>query len=321
MASRPLDAAARPWRRPAAEALRVLLPALGLALILGLIFWIQPRAMSYLGLRLLLNYSIPLMFAAMAQMCVIAASDIDLGIGPFIAMVCCICVTWLVDAPILGILALVLAIAAYALMGALIHLRRLPSIVVTLGAAFVWLGLALLILPVPGGAAPAWLQGLIRWRAPWVPLPIVLALLLALLGHLIFERWSYGAVLRGVGGNPAAVERAGWSLLRARMTLYGLAGFFGVLAGLGLAGLQTTGDANSGASYTLTSIAAVIVGGGEFSGGVVSATGTVMGAMVMLLTGALLSFLDVSSYWQLSVQGLILIAVLSLRTAAGARRP
>jgi len=56
---------------------RVLLPAAALALMLGVIFLLQPRAMSYNGLRLLLGLGLPLMFAAMAQLCVIAASDID----------------------------------------------------------------------------------------------------------------------------------------------------------------------------------------------------------------------------------------------------
>ena len=58
-----------------------MLPAAALALMLGVIFLLQPRAMSYNGLRLLLGLGLPLMFAAMAQLCVIAASDIDFGLG------------------------------------------------------------------------------------------------------------------------------------------------------------------------------------------------------------------------------------------------
>jgi ribose/xylose/arabinose/galactoside ABC-type transport system permease subunit len=126
-------------------------------------------------------------------------------------------------------------------------------------------------------------------------------------------RSSYGVVLRGIGGAPQAVARAGWSLLAGRAALYGLAGVFGCLAGLLLTGLNTTGDANFGAPYTLLSIAAVIVGGGEFTGGIVAPVGAVLGAFIMLLTGSLLSFMDVSTDWQLSVQGAILIVVLGTR--------
>jgi ribose/xylose/arabinose/galactoside ABC-type transport system permease subunit len=293
---------------------RVLLPAIGLLVMLLVIFWVQPRAMSYFGLKLLLNFSLPLVLASMAQLCIIAASDIDLGVGPFIALVNCIAATWLAESTLLGVAALALCVAAYAAMGALIHARRLPSIVVTLGASFVWLGIAVLILPTPGGAAPAALQALVRWQPPWVPLPILVAVAVAVLGHVLLMRTSYGVVLRGIGANPRSIARAGWSLLTARVTLYAAAGFFAVLAGLALTGLNTTGDANVGTAYTLLSIAAVIIGGGEFFGGVVSPVGAVIGSLVMLLTGSLLSFINVSTDWQLSVQGLILIAVLAGRT-------
>jgi ribose/xylose/arabinose/galactoside ABC-type transport system permease subunit len=292
---------------------RVLLPAAALAVMLAAIFVLQPRAMSYNGMRLLLGFSLPLMFAAMAQMCVIAASDIDLGLGTYIGLVNSLSALLLAERPVLGAALLALCVLAYAAMGAFIQARRLPSIVVTLGASFVWLGLALLVLPTPGGASPAWLAALVRLKPPFVPLSIVAAVLLALAGHWLFMRSSYGVVLRGIGSTPRAVQRAGWSLLAARSVLYGLAGGFGLIAGLVLTGLNTTGDANFGAPYTLLSIAAVIVGGGEFFGGVVAPVGAVIGAFIMLLTGSLLSFMNVSTDWQLSVQGAILILVLGTR--------
>ncbi len=89
-------------------------------------------------------------------------------------------------------------------------------------------------------------------------------------------RSAAGAVLRGAGGNPAAIARAGWSLLRAKITMFALAGFFGVLSGLSLVGLTTSADANIALRYTLLSIAGVILGGGEFVGGRVSPIGAVI---------------------------------------------
>lgn len=292
---------------------RVLLPALALAVMLAAIFHLQPRAMSYNGLRLLLGFALPLMFAAMAQLCVIAASDIDLGLGAYIGLVNTLSARWLAEQPALGVATLAACVAGYVAMGAFIAARRLPSIVVTLGASFVWLGLALLVLPTPGGASPAWLAALVRIKPPIAPLPVVVAIALAVLGHWLFMRSSYGVILRGIGAAPQAVRRAGWSLLTARAVLYGLAGVFGLIAGLVLTGLNTTGDANFGGPYTLLSIAAVIVGGGEFFGGVVAPIGAVLGAFIMLLTGSLLSFMNVSTDWQLSVQGAILILVLGTR--------
>jgi len=296
-----------------ATALRIGLPAVALVVMLGVIFAMQPRAMSYFGLTVLLNFTLPAIFAAMAQMAVIAVGDIDLGIGPFLSLVNCIAATLLATHPALGWLALAALVVAYAAMGALIHVRRLPSIVVTLGASFVWLGLALLVLPSPGGTPPSWLPALLAWRPPFLPLPLLASILLAGLGQFLLMHTSYGVVLRGIGGNPRAIARAGWSLLAGRMALYALAGTCGVLAGLALTGLNTAGDATVGAQYTLISIAAVIVGGGEFVGGIVSPIGTVVGAWIMLLAGSLLSFLNISTDWQLSVQGGILIVVLGLR--------
>jgi ribose/xylose/arabinose/galactoside ABC-type transport system permease subunit len=296
-----------------ASALRVGLPAVALASMLGAIFAMQPRAMSYFGLTVLLNFTLPAILAAMAQMAVIAVGDIDLGIGPFLSLVNCIAATLLAGSPLLGWLALAALVGAYAAMGALIHLRALPSIVVTLGASFVWLGLALLVLPSPGGTPPAWLPALLGWHPPFLPLPVLASILLAGLGEFLLMHTSYGVVLRGIGGNPRAIARAGWSLLAGRAALYAFAGACGVIAGLALTGLNTAGDATVGAQYTLISIAAVIVGGGEFVGGIVTPIGTVVGAWIMLLAGSLLSFLNISSDWQLSVQGGILIIVLGLR--------
>ena len=137
--------------------LRAAVPALSLALLLVAIFIIQPRTMSYFGLNLMLNLALPIAFATMAQLFILTVNDLDLSIGGFVSMVACIAATWLNETPLLGIAALIASIAAYAALGALIHLRNLPSIVVTLGMSFVWLGCAVLLLPSPGGAAPDWL--------------------------------------------------------------------------------------------------------------------------------------------------------------------
>jgi ribose transport system permease protein len=208
-------------------------------------------------------------------------------------------------------------------MGALIHLRNLPSIVVTLGMAFVWLGLSILLLPRPGGAAPEWVRWLMTLKPPFVPFPIIAAAAIALAAHLALMRTSYGSILRGSGGNPKAIERAGWSLLKAKVTMFALAGVFGMLAGISLLGLTTSADANIAARYTLLSIAGVILGGGEFVGGRVSPAGAVIGAITLTLAGSFLSFMRISPDWQIGAQGAILIIVLALRAVinrAEARR-
>lgn len=317
--------AARP-RRPGIDPrlLRAMLPAFSLTVILLAIFVLQPRTMSYLGLNLLLNLSVPLALATIAQMCIITVNDLDLSIGAFVGLTACISATWLNDEPLLGVAALAACVAGYGAMGALIHLRQLPSIVVTLGMSFVWLGLAIIILPTPGGDAPDWLATLMKPRpesVPFpistlvelVPFPIIALIVIALLAHVGLMWSAYGAVLRGIGGNARAVERAGWSLLKGKVTMYALAGLAGVLSGMALVGLTTSADANIAGRYTLLSIAGVILGGGAFVGGRVSAVGAVIGAVTMTLAGSFLSFLKLNPDWQIGAQGAILIIVLALR--------
>lgn len=292
---------------------RMAIPVGALAVMAITLVILQPRVTTYIGLQLVLGFALPLMLAAIAQLSVIAAGDIDFGIGPFISLANCLTAAYMATRPALCASLLALCVVAYAALGAFIQIRRLPSIVVTLGASFIWMGLALVIMPTPGGSAPDWLSGLVRYRPPLVPLPIVAALVVAALAHWLFKRSSYGVVLRGLGSSATAVSAAGWSLVAARSALYAMAGFFGVLSGVILTGIISTGDANVGTPYTLLSVSAVIVGGAQFTGGVVSPIGAVIGVFVMLLAGTLLSFMDVPSDWQLSVQGALLILVLGAR--------
>jgi len=296
-------------------ALEVGLPALALAVMLAVIFAIRPAAMSYFGFTLLFKLSIPLVFAALAQMAIIMLGDIDLSNGAFVGLITCITALFLRDAPAFAVCAYFLSIAAYGAFGLLIHVRALPSIIVTLGMSFIWLGAAVILLPAPGGAAPTWLSGFMSWQPPLLPLPIWSALVAALAGHLVVTRSSYGAVLRGAGGNPRAMARAGWSILRIRVAVYAAAGLLACLSGIMLTGLTTSGDANVAPAYTLLGVGAVILGGGAFTGGVVSPVGTVIGALTLSLAGSLLSFLAVPPTWQIGAQGLILFLVLAGRAA------
>ena len=212
------------------------------------------------------------------------------------------------------------SIGVYALLGALIHLRNLPSIVVTLGMSFVWQGLAILILPKPGGKAPDWLlsrswpssRPSFRFRSCGRRHRAVV--------HFGLMRTSYGAILRGSGGNPAALGRAGWSLLGTKVALFALAGLFGVLSGMALIGITTSADANIGNGYTLLSIAGVILGGGEFVGGRVSPIGAVIGALTLALAASpLLTFMHIPPDWQVAANGAILIVVLAARVLISRR--
>lgn len=239
---------------------RILLPVLSLTVLLAAVFYLQPRAMSYFGLNLLFNLAVPIALATIAQMMIIMVNDIDLSVGTFVSFVACVTATFLNDAPLVGAAILLASILAYAAIGALIHIRQLPAIVVTLGMSFVWGGLAVLLLPSPGGAAPPWIRTVMTVKPPLVPMAVVACILIAGLTHLLIMRSSTGTLLRAVGGNAQAVARSGWSVTKLKAGAYALAGFFGVLAGICLVGLTTSADANIALRYTLLSIAGVILG-------------------------------------------------------------
>ena len=310
-----------PGRAPSyARLLRTLLPALSLTLILVAIAYLNPRAISYFGFNLMLNLAIPIALATLGQMFVITINELDLSIGTFVGFVGCVTATWVREAPLLGVTVLLSSIGVYAVLGALIHLRGLPSIVVTLGMSFVWQGLAILLLPQPGGKAPDWLLALMALKPPLVPFPIIATLVMALVVHIGLMRTSYGAVLRGAGGNPQAIGRAGWSLFTTKVAMFALAGTFGVLSGMALIGITTAADANIGNGYTLLSIAGVILGGGEFVGGRVSPIGAVIGALTLALAASpLLTFMHIPPDWQVAANGAILIVVLAARALINRR--
>ena len=137
--------------------------------------------------------------------------------------------------------------------------------------------------------------------------------MIAAVAWFALMRTSYGSILRGSGGNPKAIERAGWSLLKTKVTMFALAGFFGMLSGLSLIGLTTSAQANVAERYTLYSIAGVILGGGDFVGGRVSPVGAVLGAITLTLSAPFLTFIHIPPDWQIGAQGAILIIVLALR--------
>jgi ribose transport system permease protein len=297
----------------------LLLPAFSLAAVLLPIFWINPNTMSYFGLGLLLSLAVPMILATLAQLCIITVNDLDLSIGAFVSLAACIAVTWLPQQPLLALAALLACVLIYAAIGVLVELFSLPSIVVTLGLSFVWSGWALVLMPTPGGVTPQWLQDVMNIAVPVVPTPIIYSLLIATLAHWYLMRSARGVRLRGAGGSPKAILRSGGSVLRAKAIMYSLAGLLGILSALALVGLTTSADANIAQRYTLVSIAAVILGGGNFTGGRVSPIGAVLGAMTLGIAASFLSFLSIAPKWQVGLQGAILIVVLSLRALLARR--
>jgi len=274
---------------------------------------VNSASRTYGGASLLLSSFVGLAAATVAQMWVIGLGDIDLGIGKFVGLVNAILCTVVIRDGVVGWLAVIGCVLIYPVMGLVIYERRAPAIVVTLGASFVWLGAALLLLPSPGGVAPSWLVSAVDYRFPVVPLPIVVIAVIAVAAWWLLTRSRLGRYVRAVGSDPRGARRSGLNVRRGVVVGYALAGVFAVFAGLALTGITTSGDVSVGAGYTLSTIAAVILGGGEFLGGVVNGVGAVVGAVVVGLVGSVLAFVNVSSDWDFAVEGGLLISFVALR--------
>ncbi|MEV7780181.1 ABC transporter permease [Kitasatospora sp. NPDC088351] len=291
--------------------------AIALAAMIGVCASLQSGVLTVPGLTLVLSATVPLVFAAQAQMMLMSVGDIDLGIGSFVGLVTVVAATRLVTSPLVGALMLLALVAGYAVLGALIHLRRVPSLIATLGASFIWLGLGLFLLPTPGGTTPEWLARFGAWQPSGFPAPLLPIIAVAALTYLLTGRSSVGVRIRALGSNTTALERAGLSPLTSRVAVYAVAGVLGVLSGLLLASQTGGGDVSSASSYTLVTVAAVILGGGSFRGGSAVPWGVAIGGVTLGLVSVTLSLLNVPSNMQSAVQGGIVLAVLAGRAVIG----
>lgn len=292
---------------------RILLPVLTMVFMILANAYMNPNILSYFGMKTLIGSAVPLVFAALGQMFIVVSGDIDMGNGYSIGLVNVLVAVVLTANPLVGIISLLLFIAAYMLMAVLIHVRNIPAIVVTLGAQFIWLGIALVCSPTPGGFCPDWLIGIYKYKLPIMPMPMLIAIVAAAVTWYVLYRAKYGMILRGIGNNPTAVERSGWSYLLAKMTNYGLSAIMIILSGMTFTAVCLGADANSSASYCMLSIATVILGGCEMSGGKVEPVGVVVGAIAMSFITALLTSMKVDSNFQTAVTGIILILVLAIK--------
>ncbi|HBE77957.1 MAG TPA: branched-chain amino acid ABC transporter permease [Firmicutes bacterium] len=273
---------------------------------------LSPNVFSAFGVDLLLCGAIPLIFVTLSQTFIIGLSHVDMGIGNYVGLINVLCATFLVQKPGWGILALIGSVALYSLMGTLIYARKLPSIVVTLGFSFIWTGIAYTVQMAPGGTAPGWLTTIYNYPAPFFPKSVYIVGLAGLAGFWVY-RSRYGTVLRGFGNNAQSMRRSGWSEIKAYTVNYLISGLFGLLGGLLVTAITTASDANAVSSYTLLSVASVVIGGGYLTGGTVSPFGAVFGAITLSLIATLMGFFNISSSYVTAVQGAILLIVLALR--------
>ncbi|WP_019631735.1 ABC transporter permease [Actinomadura atramentaria] len=263
---------------------------------------------------------LPLILAAMGQSAVMLTGGIDLSLGSVLALAMAVfAVTADHGVPLAAVCALAVAAATGAVNGTLVAFAGLPPIIVTLAASFLWGGVTLIVLPQPGGSVPS---GLVKayndgWNGVALPLVVVVAVLVV---WKLVKTTRFGLSLYAVGGNEHGAYASGVKTRTVKISAYALAGVFVGLAGIGLAVQTGSGDATIGAPYTLNSIAASVLAGVSFFGGVGQMRAAVLAALVIGLLTNLLLFTGLSPFYQLILQGVVLIVAITVKTFATRER-
>ena len=208
-----------------------------------------------------------------------------------------------------------------AIQGLAITRAKVPPFVVTLGGMSVFRGAALLLSG--GGPISGFDENFRFWgqgRVAGVPTPVLIFLGFAILAHVVLRYTRFGRQVYAVGGNPEAARLSGLKVGRVLMSVYVIMGFFAGLGGFVLAARLNSAEAVAGMGYELTVIASVVIGGTSLFGGIGTVFGTVIGAVLIgvLLNGLLL--LNVSSYIQQIIIGLIVVLAVAFDTFAKSRR-
>ncbi|HET9147757.1 MAG TPA: ABC transporter permease [Acetobacteraceae bacterium] len=259
------------------------------------------------------NSAMPLIFATVGQSFVVLTKGIDLSVGGVVDLSNAMAAVTMRNSPgsmALWSVAILLVGAACGLLnGLLVGLGRLQPIVVTLGTLSIFQGLAIRVLPQPGGAIPPGYTNLLV--NPNHPYALIYVALLAL-AWMGFRRTRPGVDLYAIGNDEAASRSLRINVLRTKIIAYVLDGVLGAAAGLLLAANATAGDATTGNGYTLTSIVAAVLGGISLFGGRGSAVGAICGAFITTLIVNILFFSHVDPLFQSFYEGLfLLIAVVA----------
>jgi ribose transport system permease protein len=269
---------------------------------------------------------LPIAFAAVAQTIVVISGGIDLSVGSIMALTS-VCSAVLMkgqgDAVAVGVVVAILfmGLALGAINGSLIVWTRVPDIVVTLAMSFVWAGFALLVLHTPGGGAALWLMESIRGPlgSEWLPRAVVVLAIIVGITWIPLMRSTLGLSLYAIGSNQLAAFRSGVPVGRTKIIAYALTGFFAALGGLTLTASTGIGSPVPG-SYTLESVAAIVLGGVSLAGGRGGVVGPIIAVVVLALIRTDLTFLGVNPNFSTVVQGAILIGVVMFGSFIAMRR-
>ena len=279
---------------------------------------LQPNMLDPATLSGTMRVFLPLILVAVGQTIVILAGGIDISAGAIVSIVNAILATQIGlrgdpgTAALMMVLVLFVGMAAGAVNGFFVAILRLQPIITTYATSFLFGGLALLVLPSPGGGIPSTFTSFYRETRP-LGLPLAFFVIaVVMLAWYGIRQTRYGRYLFAVGGNPDAAYQTGVPVSTVRFSTYVISGLMSAFAGIAITLLTGSGNAQIGDSLTLAAITAVVIGGTALSGGTGTIGGAIIGAIILGLLPNIISFSNIVTWWQTFLNAAIIVVALAL---------
>lgn len=254
---------------------------------------------------------------AFGQTFVIVAAGIDLSVGATAAvasmLVACTGANMGLPAGVTIIVGLLAGAVFGALSGMMNAFLRLPSFIATLAMMSVARGLTLVI----SDGRPISTSGMVNFFGGTIigiPVPIIMMVIMGIIASVILNFTTIGRSMYAVGGNMEASRLSGISVHKTQIMVFVLSGIFAAVAGLVIAGRLHSAQPQAADGYEMDAIASVVIGGASLSGGKGKVSGTFIGAILLAVIRNGLNILNVSSFWQKVVIGLVIAFAVSFDT-------
>ena len=297
-----------------------LLQSLGLTavvIVLAIIFTlINPRFATLANMANVLTQASHYIIIAVAMTFVITNAGIDLSVGSVLALVTVIGFAFMKDGmnPLLAV-SIMFAMGALlgAFTGTLIALIKIPPFIATLGMMVSLRGLALLhSAGTMHFGLPETLTWLGQGKVFGVPVPVIIAFSVAVIGAWLFNHTKFGLYVRAIGGNREAARLAGVPVNLIEILVYALMGLVTAIGGLIMITRIDSTQATIGTGIEIHIIAAVIIGGTSLFGGRGTIYGTVLGAILLSMMTNALVIAGVDNFWQLVIMGVIVLLAVAI---------
>lgn len=303
-------AARKPW--PAQLGL-----AIALALLMASLAIARPGFLSVANLVNLLRQISINGILAVGVTYVLLTGGVDLSLGSLVALTGVVAASFAHPGEYTILAPVLIGIFAGAVCGLanglLVTRGGVAPFVATLGMMTSARGLALLASggrPV-SNLAPAFTK-IGSGDIAAVPVPVLIFFAVAMASHVVLKNMRWGRYIYAIGGNEAAARASGIRVRSVKTAAYTICGALSGLAGVVLASRITTGQPNAGIGYELDAIAAVVIGGTSLNGGVGGVGGTILGALLIGVINNGLDLLNVSSYYQQVIKGVIIVGAVWL---------